>query len=230
MKNVSFIKRDGWLGNDLIARVAGLDMDARNITVSNKTVDVTDLVLTDPYVSLLGYTGKYVAAPNPEQLKEEVKKAAQEWNIAFGNVTIRNGRFRNDVGNYTANSPHFDGQHVDFSSINGSLKNIGWTADTISGRIDLAMKERSGLVVKSLKANTTFHPRAMIFDDFLLETNRSVIRDYFSMKYEDIGKLDNFIHDVTMVANFKDATISSEDIAFFCTGPEDLEEEYQDPG
>lgn len=215
MKNVTFIKKDAWLGNDLIAKVGALDMDANQITVTQKTVDISNIALTDPYFSLLNYTGRYVRTSDPEKIEKEVKQAAREWSISFGKVSIKNGRFRNDKNNYTPNLAYFDGQHIDFSKINGTLKNIGWTADTISGNIDLSTVERSGLVVKSLKAKTTFHPQAMIFDELYLQTNRSTLTNYFSMRYEDIGHLDNFLHDVTLSANFENASISSDDIAFF---------------
>src|SRR6476659_8375797 len=55
----------------------------------------------------------------------------------------------------------------------------------------------------------------MIFDHLHLQTNRSIIEDYYSMKYKDIDSMDDFIHAVTMEAHFKKASISSDDIAYF---------------
>ncbi|MFL5809596.1 MAG: translocation/assembly module TamB domain-containing protein [Flavisolibacter sp.] len=104
---------------------------------------------------------------------------------------------------------------MDFSKINGSLQNIGWIMDTVTGNINISAQERSGLVIKSLKAKTTVHPQAMIFDNFFLQTNRSILSDYFAMRFENIGSMANFIHAVTMEARFKKSTISSDDIAFF---------------
>lgn len=206
LKNVHFIKKDGWLGADMMVNVGSLDMDVNKISVTGKTVDVRNVVITDPYVSMLNYEGKFI----PPDIK-----TPQEWNIRFGNVELRNGRFRNDKDNYAATTPYFDGKHIDFSNINGSLKNIGWTADTITGTINLTTRERSGLQVKSLKARTTIHPQAMVFDDFHLQLNNSVLEDYFSMRYSDIGKMDDFLHAVTMEARFNNASVSSDDIGFF---------------
>jgi len=216
MHNVSFIEKDAWLGNDLYATVDSLNMDARSISITNKTVDVTNIYLGSPYFSMLSYNGKYVAATNVEEIKKAVEKSASpEWKIKFGTVTINNGRFRDDVGSMTVTSSAFDGQHIDFSKINGTLKNIGWTKDTLTGNINLTTRERSGLVVKSLRAKTTIHPKAMIFDQLHLETNRSVIGNYFAMRYNKISDMDNFLHAITLDANFIKATISSDDIAFF---------------
>ncbi|MGZ3975308.1 MAG: translocation/assembly module TamB domain-containing protein, partial [Flavisolibacter sp.] len=216
MKNVSFVQKDAWTGSDMYVKVGGLDMDARKITISNQTVDVSNLVLEDPYFSLFAYQGKQGPALASPKSEKTVKEESQPgWTIRFGNISIHNGRFRDDQGTRTASLPYFDGEHIDFSKINGTLKNIGFTKDTVTGTINLSTQERSGLVVKSLKAKTTIHPKAMIFDDLYLETNHSVITNYYSMRYKSIDALDNFIHDVTLEGRFTKATISSDDIAFF---------------
>lgn len=215
MKNVSFNKKDAWLGNDMFVKVRGLDMDANKITISDNTVDVENLVLDDPFFSSFDYTGKYVQTSNPEKIKEEIEKEAAQWIVSFGNVKINNGRYKTDLGTLTPTTAAFDGEHIDFSKINGDLKNIGWTNDTISGAINLTAQERSGFVIKSLKAQTTIHPKAMIFDDLFLQTNRSTLTDYFAMHYDKLSDMGDFIHKVTMEAKFNKSTISSDDIAFF---------------
>jgi hypothetical protein len=218
MQNVSFIKKDAWIGSDMYVKLGALDMDARELTISNKTIDVTKLILDNPYFSLFNYSGKRVkvdSSGNVAQVEKAVKESSPDWNIRFGTIKINNGRFRNDAGTMTATVPYFDGRHIDFSKINGTIKNIGWTKDTVSGYIDLSTRERSGLVVKSLKAKTTFHPKAMIFDQLYLETNRSVIKHYYAMRYNSINEMNDFLHAVKLEGNFTKATISSDDIAFF---------------
>lgn len=230
MKNVSFIKKDAWLGNDMYVKIGGLDMDARRITVSDKTVDVTNLALEDPYFSSYSYSGKYISTSDPEKIDSTIKSSSPQWKINFGTVTVKNGRFRDDKGSMTSATTAFDGKHIDFYNINGSLKNIGWTADTVTGNINLTAKERSGFIVKSLKAKTTIHPQAMIFDDLHLETNRSVISNYFAMRYNSIGDMSDFLHAVTMEANFNRSTISSDDIAFFAPKLKDWNKNIQIDG
>lgn len=214
MKNVSFHKKDAWLGSDLLFRVKGLDMDADKITLTQKTVDVTNLLLDQPYVYILDYDGRAPESTESPASTTASKSTPLPWDIRFGNVKITNGRFRNDKGTDTPLAG-FDGKHLDFSKINGSLENIGWARDTITGNINLSMAERSGLVVKSMKAKTTIHPKAMIFDELYLETNRSIIRDHYSMHYNKISDMSDYLHKVTMHANFNKSTISSDDIAFF---------------
>lgn len=215
MKNVSFQKKDAWLGNDWYAKVGGLNLDANKISLSGKTVDVSNLDLDNPYFSIFNYAGKFIATTGPVEVQKTAQSSSPQWKINFGNVTITNGRFKDDTGTLLATTPAFDAQHIDFSKINGSLKNIGWLADTVKGTISLSTQERSGLIVKSLQAKTTIHPKAMIFDQFYLETNRSVIKNYFSMRYKNINDMNDFLHAVTMDIHFNKAKISSDDIAFF---------------
>ncbi|MGZ8545395.1 MAG: translocation/assembly module TamB domain-containing protein, partial [Flavisolibacter sp.] len=214
MKNVQFNMVDAWVGSNMNVKVKGLDMDARSITISNKTVDVSNLVLDDPYFSMLTYTGRRPALPEVAETVTK-EKTEQEWKVFFGNVKINNGRYRNDRDNLETPLAYFDGRHLDFSKISGSLNNIGWTKDTVSGNINLSAIERSGLEIKALRAKTTFHPKAMIFDGLYLQTNNSVLGDYLAMRYDALSAMNNFIHEVVLEANFDKATISSDDIAFF---------------
>ena len=213
MNRVHFIQHDAWTGSDLEARIKALDLDANDLSLSGKTIDIDHITLDQPYIALYSYKGR-----NTDTTHKSTPATASStpaWNIRLGSFTIRNGRFKDDIQTANAPLPYFDSQHMDFSSINATFKNVGWTADTLTGNIDLSAQERSGLVVKSLKAKTTIHPKAMIFDQLHLQTNRSTLTNYFSMRYSSIASLDNFLHAVTLEARFDGATISSDDIAFF---------------
>lgn len=213
MNRVHFIQHDAWTGSDLEARFNGLDLDANDLSLSGKTIDIDHIALDQPYIALYSYKGRNTDTTH--RSAPAASGATPAWNIRLGSLTIRNGRFRDDIQTASAPLPYFDSQHMDFSSINATFKNVGWTADTLSGNIDLSAQERSGLVVKSLKAKTTIHPKAMIFDELHLQTNRSTLDNYFSMRYSSIASLDNFLHAVTLEARFDKATVSSDDIAFF---------------
>jgi hypothetical protein len=218
MKNVSFLKKDQWIGTDMYVKVGGLDMDANKITISDKTIDVNNIVLDAPYFSLFDYTGKRpdsLKSSAPVQSKTTATEPSPDWNIRFANIIIKNGRFRNDKDNMTPTVSYFDDKHIDFGKINGTLKNIGWTKDTVTGNIKLSAQERSGFIVKNLEAKTTIHPKAMIFDQLRLETNKSVITDYYAMRYNNINDMNRFLHAVTVEGHFSKASISSDDIAFF---------------
>jgi hypothetical protein len=87
--------------------------------------------------------------------------------------------------------------------------------DTLTTSLELSTKERSGFEVKSMVADAKLTPHEMSFDKLEIKTNNSVIRDYFSMKYEDFNDMNDFITKIRMQARFENAEIDSDDIAFF---------------
>src|SRR5206468_1124533 len=110
MKHVNFIKKDAWLGSDMTVNIGSLDMDARKITISNQTVDITRLVLDQPYFSLFDYTGRRPS--QHDTASANGKDAAPGWSFRFGEVVVNNGRFRDDQDSMHATVPYFDGAHI----------------------------------------------------------------------------------------------------------------------
>jgi len=210
LRQVSFVQRDAWSGSDLTASVRALDLDAEDISLSEKNIDIRNISLVDPVFSTTTYAGK---RGTPGDSTASLPPGEGAWTFRVAKASIRNGRYRTNDLQTVARAGVFQTQHLDFTAINGNLANIGWAADTIRGQVDLSARERSGLEVKQLKAKTTFHSAAMIFDELLLKTNRSTIGNYFSMRYPN--GMENFIHDVVMEGRFSDARIASDDIAFF---------------
>lgn len=213
MNNVHFIQKDAWAGSDMEARIGHLDLDANELSLSGKTIDINSISLDHPYIALRSYTGKHT--DSTATAKSTAATAKPDWLVKLGKVSIREGRFQDDRETGAAPLPYFDSDHMDFTRINAKFSNIGWTADSLTGNIDLSARERSGLVVQSLKARTTIHPKAMIFDQLYLQTNRSTITNYFSLRYNSIDALGSFLHAVTLEGRFQNSTISSDDIAFF---------------
>lgn len=218
-KNVYVLQKDAWIGRDMTVRLGGMMMDANDISVTNKIIDIPGISLKDPFFWLHDYTGNRPDSLKPKAKPKQPVTDSLQWNVAgwqvhIAKINLDNGRFKNDKGN-DAPLAFFDGKHIDFSAINGTIENFRWLQDTMRADIELTSKERSGLLVQSLKADFRFHPKLMEFNKLYLKTNRSVLEDYFAMKFAGINSMNNFIHAVTMEARFDRSTISSDDLAFF---------------
>jgi hypothetical protein len=220
LRNVYVLQKDAWIGRDMTVKIGGMYMDAKDISITNKIIDIPAIALKDPFFALHDYTGnrpdslKPKAKPKVVTTSDSLQWNAAGWVVRIGNINLENGRFKNDKGN-SEPYQHFDGSHIDFTAITGTIQNFRLGEDTILAKIDLSTKERSGLMVQSLKSNFRFHPKLMEFNQFYLKTNESVLEDYFAMKYADINSMNDFIHAVTMEAHFDRASISSDDLAFF---------------
>ena len=218
LKNVTFIKKDAWLGEDMTVKVGLMDLDANDLNLSGNKYDISSLIIKDPVFTVRNYSKL-----KPQELSaidnDEPAKSAS-WNggqtiFKIANLKIINGTFKTDQQTDHIQNTGFDGQHVFFTEINGDLSNASFTGDTVFSKIKLTAKERSGLELKNLTADLKITPQAMAFSNMELVTNRSTLRNFFMMSYDDMSDMGNFIHKVKMTANFDGSYIDSDDIAFF---------------
>jgi hypothetical protein len=225
LRNVTFIKKDAWLGQDMMVHVGSLDMDANNLSLAGNTYDINSLIIKDPVFTQLNYpklkpkdtTG--VTTLTPEKIKDKID-SMMVWNaggmdVKIGTLKIENGIFKSDKQTDREAYSYFDGQHIFFSDIDADLSNARFIGDTIFSKLKLTAKERSGLEVKDLSADFKLMPQGMAFNNLNLQTNRSTIKNYFMMSYADMNDMGDFIHKVRMNANFDGTYIDSDDIAFF---------------
>ena len=226
-KNVTFLKKDAWLGEDLTIQMGSMNMDANMLSLSGNQYEINSLLLKDPIVSINKYSN--LKPRQPDQLNgsnldpvEEIKKTLT-WNngqtvFKIADLKIINGTFKTTKQNNRQPFDYFDGQNILFTQINGELSNSSFIGDTVLSKLKLSAKERSGLELKNLSADVKFTPTGMAFSQMDLETNRSTIRNYFSMTYDDLRDMGDFIHKVKLAAVFDDSYIDSDDIAFFAPG------------
>jgi hypothetical protein len=217
LKNVVFSKKDGWLGQDMIAHVDTLHMSADKLSLSGSKYLINSLLVINPLVAIYKYTG---LKPRDTLSSTNDQTPASAWNQAqtifqIGDLTIINGTFKSDIQTDRPAFASFDGQHILFTEINAALKNSDLTGDTILANLKLKAKERSGLEIKDLSADLKMTPKEMAFSNLDIQTNRSHIRNYFRMSFDDFSSMSDFIHAVNMQGDFDNSEIDSDDIAFF---------------
>lgn len=218
LKNVLFIKKDAWLGEDMTVKVGTMELDANDLNLAGNKFDIKSLVVKDPVFSIVNYKQLKPRDSLITDVIEAIKKAS--WNggqtiFKIASLKIINGTFKTDQQTNRPINSGFDGQHILFTEINGDLSNAGFIGDTVYSKLKLTAKERSGLELKNLTADLKITPQAMAFSDMELVTNRSTLRNFFMLSYDDLSDMGNFIHKVKMVANFDGSYLDSDDISFF---------------
>ncbi|HEX6846429.1 MAG TPA: translocation/assembly module TamB domain-containing protein [Chitinophagaceae bacterium] len=232
LNNVSFLKKDAWRGEDMQFQLTSMDLDADIINFNNKTIEIKSIDFSDPVFLIKNYAGnrpkkEKVVNENEEIIDEQkigqgtslgdtsLKWNPDGWAIHIDQLNISNGDFKNIKVISGPYNDFFDGRNIDFAAINASFKNVIFNKDTLTTSLELSTKERSGFEVKSMVADAKLTPHEMSFDKLEIKTNNSIIRDYFSMKFEDFSDMSDFITKIRMQARFEDAEIDSDDIAFF---------------
>jgi len=224
-ENVIFSKEDKWIGQDMKIALKKLDLNADMINFNKKQINIAGLVLNAPAFTQYIYKGNKPKVDN-NNLRDLVPKmpvlSALQWNaggwvIKVNNIELNDASFKYDIETERAvYSDQFDGQHLLFTGITGNLKNVAFVNDTLTTDLTLMTRERSGLEVKNMKAKVKFTPDIMEFRDLLLETAKSRISNYYSMRYKNFNDdLSSFIHNVLLEGNFVNSKVHSDDIAFF---------------
>ena len=126
LKNIYFLIKDEWRGEDMLLRLKGLDMDADELNFTTKKININNLVFTKPFFRLNNYTGQRpklivtetIEVPVEEKIIDSLLKwNAAGWVVHIDKMKIDEGVFRNEKESTTPYYSYFDGRYFDFSSI-----------------------------------------------------------------------------------------------------------------
>ena len=222
LDNVAINIRDKWLRNDkqyllgkFVLKADNFDPDKKKITISS--IELHEAGYTEYSYQLLANPPP-PSGPRPFREPSTLQWNSAGWDISVKEIALDNSALsvdRKTLGREIF-AGKFDGDHLQFTGINGALTDLHFYQDTITTNLKLAARERSGLEVKNLVAKLKLTPERMEFNDLLLETNRSRIENYFAMHFTDFsGDFARFVQNVTLEGNFDKTIINSNDLAYF---------------
>ncbi len=217
--NLHVLKKDGWRGEDMNLNLQSLQLDADKIDLSKKIARINLLEFSQPDFSIANYVGN-----KPKQTDTSVaikndplhlRLNPGDWDITAKSIVITNGFFKDDKLTGKPVNNYFDGEHIFFDAINIEGKNFRLKKDTITANLVLSTKERCGIEVKKLSSDIKFYPEAMEFAKMDLQTKNSRLRNFFAMRFNSLDDMSYFLTKIKMEADFTNADINSDDIAFF---------------
>ena len=223
LKNIVFNRVDQWLGQDMKGSLGKLYLTADKVDINKKLIDIKEVDIEEPVFGLYDYQGKKPATLLPAVTKTTITEPGQlqwntgDWELSVAKINLKDGTFINEReterGPYT---DRFDGQHLRFSAINGSLENVLFAKDTIAAQVKLSTIEKSGFKVNQLVANMKITPAVMEFSKLDIITNKSRIGNYYAMRYDSFNAdMSDFMHSVKLEGHFDNSKIHSDDIAYF---------------
>jgi TamB, inner membrane protein subunit of TAM complex len=219
LSRLHLLKEDRWRGEDMELRLEALSIDAEKLDLARKSIHIRSILFTEPDFAIRNYQGNRpytpLDEPPPKNDPLHLRWNPANWNITVDHAVVRNGSFRDDKLSEKEVARHFDGYHILFAAINADFKNVVFIRDTITARISLSTTERSNFTVKKLTANMKFFPEAMEFSNLDLITPKSHLKNFFAMRFRSFDDFSYYTDRVRMEANFRDATVDSDDIGYF---------------
>lgn len=225
LQNIAFNQVDKWKGKDQLGSLKSLTLIADTFDLKKQLISISKLDIEEPHFTIADYTGErdrlHIIPPvKPKDTTH--KKGGLVLNVA--NLHISNGVFINEKENLTRGiyADYFDDSHIRFAEINADFRNVHFADGTLTTDMQLSTKERSGFQVKKLAANMKFNAEIMEFNNLDLQTNKSHLGNYYSMRYEDFNEdMGNFVHKVKLEGNFINSELNSDDLAFFSSDVKD---------
>lgn len=228
IKNLRLIKDDAWRGEIITVVVEDLKVNADSLLFNKNKLHFNTIWVNKPYVNIQKYKGT-----RPENYIFPVVKNSKSDNplkLFANNVHINEATLAINH-HYGAFANGFDGAHILFNPLNVNIDNLKVIDDVLKGDLSINAKERSGLEIKNLTTKIKWTPRIMELANLDLQTNKSHIKNYYAMKYNNFD--DDFAEyetNVIMDARFKNSFINSDDIAFFSSSLKTWKKELQISG
>ena len=210
------VQNDQWEGEKRELSSKNILINLKSFNKKNKSILIDQIILNKPICNLLSYKGLNTSKNQNSLIKEVGNKFNENhFNILTSELQIMNGSFMIEDG-FEKPVPYFDGAHIRMRDLNALIKNVIIKEDTITAKVNLSLKERSGFEIKKLNTQFKLTPQIMEFAQLSLKTNNSTVGPYYAMQYHDLkNDFKNYIQNVTMKAHFDKSNISTDDIAFF---------------
>lgn len=217
LHEVRFHMNDGWRGEDINFDIDNLVLETHKLDLKSKNIFIKNLKIYEASVLVKQYEGN-----KPEDLSPD---DSSSWGTPFNpdkyKVSIDNFQLNHSNFRYIKNNPQsiegaFDEKNIVVRDINIHLNQTKVIDDTLFSHIDkFTAIERSGLAIRSAKADISLSQIRASLDNLHLVTNNSIVKDHYEMNYKTFHDFNDYINKVSMKANLVQSNISSLDIAYF---------------
>jgi len=219
LEDIRYQTEDAWRGEDQWIEIDKLSLSAQEISLKHKRMLLDQLTIERPLFALHQYQGNRpdsLIPPTEPRIPGELYWNPEQWTLKAKTIQLIDGTFTSDLETERAPYPYFDGAHIAFSKINGSMKDVWLRDDTISTTLQLSTEERSGFKVNTLAAKMRVDPTIMEFDQLSIQTPYSKLSHYFAMRYDNfIDDMGEFVSEVTLDGDIDKSVVDFKDIAFF---------------
>jgi hypothetical protein len=135
------------------------------------------------------------------------------WTAALGKVTFSNDNISFDNNAQNALPRGLDFAHMNVKNLNADAENIGYTPDSLSGRINsFTFSEKSGLTIDKFHTAFFYGPKNAYLKDLLVQTPRSLIQKDLQVGYPSIASLTKDLGKLSINANLDGSKLGLRDV------------------
>lgn len=158
---------------------------------------------------------------------------SSDFKISYGDLILDNVRFRfHDLSDTFHLQNRMNFQNLDVQHISGKFRNISITDDSVFVEIkNLTAKEKCGFEIKNLSTIASVSPRLVQLDSLWLQTGKSYLHGFYSMKTKGWDSYNDYISKVRMKAKLRDSShVHFSDIGYFAKEMVELDEDVKIEG
>ena len=139
------------------------------------------------------------------------------FDFAINNIKVSNLAFK--YKNYRVaykKTSSINYNDVDIKNLSTEITNLDTKNFVFKAQVNhLKFKEKSGFVLNDLTALTTIDTNKIEAQNLYLKTPRTTLSNYFSMRFKSFADFDDGVDKIVLKGVFKNAKVSSKDIAYF---------------
>ena len=192
-----------------------LVLDAEEIDLKNRSIDLNEFRLHDTFVSyqqLAGYRRPY----NRQNNSPDSNNDDDSWHITLGKLDLVN----NSIQLYDFDEPFqkeiFDVNHLWITKLNTQASHLEWEGMTMKGDIsDLSLQERSGFVIESLSGVFAMNDNSINVKDFSFKSPNSELFVNAEGKFTSLKTLSDSYPDASIDMTVQKSSFGLQDIYYF---------------
>ncbi|MEB0277532.1 translocation/assembly module TamB domain-containing protein [Mucilaginibacter sp. 10B2] len=138
---------------------------------------------------------------------------AKGWTANLSKVTFTNDNIKFDNDTQKPMPRGLDFAHMSIKNLNADAENIGYTPDSLSGRINsFTFSEKSGFKIDKFHTTFFYGPKNAYLKDLLVQTPRSVIQKDLQVGYPSIESLTKDLGKLNINANLDGSKLGLRDV------------------
>ncbi|PXY38790.1 hypothetical protein DMB65_21185 [Flavobacterium cheongpyeongense] len=194
-------------------QLGNFELTVNEVDFKKQLLDFETLKLKNLKGNLrLGSKDKEIKAPDLDSTA--IKQAG--WKIKLAAADIQNTDFKFDDMQSKPVQKGIDYSHLDLDKFNLKANKLYYGNDTISGNIKaLAVTEKSGLIIQSLKTDFFYGPKNASLNNLYLRTPQTLVKDKIRVDYKSIASLKKDLGNLSIDVNLSKSKIGFQDVLLF---------------